>query len=269
MTIVLTVAFRARLGTVSRQALFCLVVVSLGAVVQLTLQRESPRGTCLACLGRWPLDRLVSGQVGTDVALNVALFVPFGLFATLLWKAPLRVTGVSALISLAIEITQALLGSGANDVADVAANTVGAFLGAGLAIAVLLIRDAIRTGHLDTRRLVTLVLAVVVTVGLALGLSIGGATAIQASGAQQLSTMFAGTTRADYARDEATVTAQLEAFWKANGMPTTDAHSDDSVALARFTWTFYWTTRCVTARWDLSGFTTDQGSGAQCTQQLR
>ena len=265
----LTIALRNRLGTVARRVLFFLTAASFGGILQLTLLREPPNGTCLDCLTRWPLDRLVSGSVGLDTALNIALFVPLGLFATLLWKTPLRVTGAAALISLAIEVTQPLLGSGANDLADVATNTIGALIGAGLATTVLLIRDTVTSRHLDVRRLTKLAITVAVTIGITLAISIGGANAIQASGANQLGAMFAGTTLADYKRDEGAWAPKLEAFWKANRSPTNDAYSNDHIALQRFTWTFYWTTRCVTARWDSQGFTTQLGNGSQCTQRLQ
>lgn len=265
----LTTALRTRLGNVSRRVLFFLTATSLGGILQATLLREPPIRPCLDCLTRWPLNRLISGQLGLDTALNIALFVPLGLFATLLWKTPFRITGTATLISLAIEATQPLLGNGANDLADIAANTLGAFLGAGLAATILLIRDTITNRRLDVRRLAKLTVAITITAGLALGISIGGANAIQTSGAQQLSTMFAGTTLADYKRDERVWAPKLEAFWKANRTPTNDAYSNNHDALQRFTWTFYWTTRCVTAHWDTHGFITELGNGSQCTKRLQ
>lgn len=264
----LTVALRARLGAVARRLVFFLTAVSLGGILQMTLLREPPVGSCVECLTHWPLDRLVSGQLGIDTALNVALFVPFGLFATLLWRTPWRITGVAALISLAIEITQPLLGSGANDLADIAANTLGAFVGAGLATAILLVRDTIVGRHLDLRRLATLAGAIIVTGSLAFGISVGGASTIQASAAQQLNDMFHGTKLVDYKRNQEAWAPRLQAFWEANRTPTNDAYSNSQVALQRFTWTYYWTTRCVTAHWDAEGFVTDFGSDSQCSERL-
>lgn len=265
----LTLALRHRLPTVPRRLLFLLATLSLGGILQVTLLRDPPSVACVDCLTRWPLGRLISGQLGMDTVLNIALFVPLGLFASLLWKAPFRVTGAAALLSLVIELIQPLLGVGANDLADIAANTLGALLGAGLGTAILLIRDTLVSRHLDLRRLAKLAITIIITVGLALGLSIGGANTIQASGSEQLDTMFAGTTLADYKRDEQAWAAKLEAFWKENRTPTNDAYSNNNVALQRFTWTFYWTTRCVTARWDKHGFTTETGDGSQCARRLQ
>jgi hypothetical protein len=264
-----TWALRARLGRVGRRVFFFGVVVAAGGVMLATLLREPPLGPCLECLTRWGVERFHSGRLGLDVALNIALFVPLGLFATLLWKAPFRVTGAAALFSLAVEVVQPLLGVGANDLVDLAANSLGAFVGAGAASLVLLVRDWVVTKRLPGRRAVKFAVALVVTVGALLGVSVGGANAIQASAAAQLDGLFAGTTLADRNRDERDWTAEITEFWEANRMPVGDAHADDQVVLQRFTWTYYWATRCVTARWDPAGFSAILGSGGQCVERLR
>lgn len=264
----LTFVVRARLPDTSRRVLFFLTAMSVGGILQVTLLREPPIGSCLVCLTQWRVDRLVSGQLGVDAALNVVLFVPFGLFATLLWRRPGRVIGVGALISLVVEVIQPVLGSGANDLTDIVTNTVGAAIGAGAAMVILLVRDTIATRRLDVRRCVALVGTIVLAVGVAVGISIGGATIIASDGARQLDTMFAGTTRADHQHQEDAWATRIEAFWRANHMPIADAYSDDRVALQRFTWTFYWTTRCVIARWDADGFTTEVAAGGRCGQRL-
>ncbi len=67
-----------------------------------------------------------------DVALNVALFVPIGAILTLaLRRRPLRVVGLAWAASLLVEIVQGTLLPGRTSSAvDVAANTIGAALGA-------------------------------------------------------------------------------------------------------------------------------------------
>jgi glycopeptide antibiotics resistance protein len=268
VALVVTIVFRARFRTVGRRLCFFLTAVSLSGIIRLTLLREPAQGPCLSCLTQWSADRLIAGNLANETALNIALFVPLGLFATLMWKAPFRVTGIAALISLAIEITQPLLGTGANDLTDLVANTLGAFLGAGVATAILLVRDAATSRRIDWVRLAKFAAVTVVTVGLGLGLSIGGANAIQASGTRQLEAVFAGTTLADYRHNQTAWNNKFDAFWKANRQPTNDAYEDGTVALQRFTWHFYWTTRCTIARWDSAGFTTQTGSGDDCTERL-
>lgn len=69
-----------------------------------------------------------------EVLVNVALFVPFGVYLRLLaprwrWWA---VTGVFVGASLLLETTQHLLSIGSFDISDVISNTIGGLLGVGL-----------------------------------------------------------------------------------------------------------------------------------------
>lgn len=69
-----------------------------------------------------------------DVWANLLLFIPFGLYLRLLepswswWRA----AGVLASASLALEVTQYVLGVGSSDATDVVVNTVGGLAGLGL-----------------------------------------------------------------------------------------------------------------------------------------
>jgi hypothetical protein len=63
---------------------------------------------------------------------NIALFLPLGLLATLLWRRPLLVVASCSGLSFLLEAWQAVIGRG-GDAIDVAHNTVGAALGVGLA----------------------------------------------------------------------------------------------------------------------------------------
>lgn len=129
----LTWALRQRFDRPGGRLAWFLFVVSLGVVVLATLLRESPTGPCVACLGDWQLAKVLAGAVGTDVLLNVGLFVLPAFLATLLWRAPWRVAGAALLLSLVIEIAQPILGVGANDAMDLVANTAGAAIGASAA----------------------------------------------------------------------------------------------------------------------------------------
>ena len=81
---------------------------------------------------------LPSGEAGAsapiEVMINIALFVPFGLYLGLLaptwqwWKA----AGVFVSASLVLETTQHLLSTGSFDVTDLIVNTVGGLIGVGL-----------------------------------------------------------------------------------------------------------------------------------------
>lgn len=271
-----TWAARRRLGSPSRQLLLFAVLLSLGLILSATLFREPLYGFCLSCLaepdfwGDWGLPRLADGAFGTEVRLNVALFVPLGLTATLLLKAPFRVTGVAVLLSIGIELIQPLLGVGANDLMDLAANSFGAFLGAGAAVLIRLTWDTATKRRFDRRRWAKFIAVAAITTGIVLGGSAWGANSRQLAGARQLEAMFAGSTLADHQRDrDSAWLPELEAFWKVSGMPFADGYSDEIVAQDRFTWKFYLATRCVTARWEADSFSTVLGSGSDCTQRLR
>jgi hypothetical protein len=127
---------------------------SVALVIAVTLLRDGwPTGIELGRLGEWSRngwDRLSTDPLGSQVALNVALFVPAGAAWTWLLDRPWRVLAGLVAGSFAVELVQAVLGIGAADVADVAANTVGAAVGVGVAV---LIRHASRRPA-GTRRLV-------------------------------------------------------------------------------------------------------------------
>jgi glycopeptide antibiotics resistance protein len=63
---------------------------------------------------------------------NIALFLPLGFLAAVLWRRPLLVIGSCAGFSFLLEVWQALIGRG-GDAIDVVHNTTGAVIGAGLA----------------------------------------------------------------------------------------------------------------------------------------
>lgn len=69
-----------------------------------------------------------------EVAVNFALFIPFGLYLGLL--APLRqwwtTSGAALAASLALEVAQYAFAIGSSDVTDVVVNTAGALAGLGL-----------------------------------------------------------------------------------------------------------------------------------------
>lgn len=86
--VALTHRCRGRLQSTWRRTLFFLTVLSFGVILQVTLLREPPRGTCLSRLTDWGLDRPSSGQLGVETLLKIVLFMPLGMHATLLWKTP-------------------------------------------------------------------------------------------------------------------------------------------------------------------------------------
>ncbi|HMM07182.1 MAG TPA: VanZ family protein [Clostridiales bacterium] len=78
-----------------------------------------------------PLQGSAYGQISAEVKSNVFIFIPFGIYLTMLkgnWcflKKALTMAGVS----LTFEVTQYVLAIGAADITDVIGNTLGGILG--------------------------------------------------------------------------------------------------------------------------------------------
>jgi hypothetical protein len=66
----------------------------------------------------------------TDVVLNVLLFLPLGMSLGVIGTRPLLATGIGALASAAIEITQLWIPGRQSSIHDVVTNTLGTLLGA-------------------------------------------------------------------------------------------------------------------------------------------
>jgi hypothetical protein len=260
---------RNRLPGRAQRLLGFLLLVSIGLVVVATLLREPPLGSCWACFGDWGLGRIRIGQVSTEAALNIVLFVPPAFFATLLWPAPLRVTGIAALCSLAIEVAQPLIGVGANDAMDLLANTAGALIGAGAATAVGLLRDLLVDRPVRPARVAKLAVGVAVAAAVGVGGPAWAASAWQQAATEKLEQLFAGTTLADFDRHrDTTWDARLDDLVQEWGRPTAISYRGEDKALERYTWEVYFAVRCVVAEWTPTGFTTVQLTGGACTDTL-
>jgi VanZ like family len=88
----------------------------------------------------WPQSGdLTAWMHATDGPLNVVLFVPLGFFLALLLRRPVRAALLCAVLSLGIECYQASLTSRVGAFADVVANSLGAAIGALMALLVLVV----------------------------------------------------------------------------------------------------------------------------------
>lgn len=255
-----------------RPALFFLFLVSLGLVIAVTLLREPWTGACPECLGQWHWERVLTGRVGTEVWLNVVLFVPLALFATLLWRAPWRTAGIALLLSLAIEIVQPLVGVGANDAMDLVANAAGGLIGAGSGAVLLLVADAVRRRPVGLRRVARVGLSVALGAAVLFGAPAWAASAQQTTAIERLEETFAGTTLADFDANwndgwDATLSG-LQAEWGGPARTTMIVRATDDVARVRFSWNIYFAVRCVFAEWTPDGFAAVPRSGAVCAAPL-
>lgn len=150
----------------------------------------------------WTLDAgLWSGAISPDAGwvLNLALFIPAGLFSMLAWRKPSRSIIGLALLSLAIECAQSVMGLGASDPSDLLANTAGAAIGTGLGVAfVRLGGDGSRQLRGEGRRMVLVVGASLVVVGLAGWVGLRSVADSRRSDlADELEHAFSGTTSND------------------------------------------------------------------------
>ncbi|MGC3955915.1 MAG: VanZ family protein [Propionicimonas sp.] len=243
-------------------------LVSLGLVLVVTLLREPWSGACWQCLAQWQPERVLAGRVGSEVWLNVVLFLPVACFATLLWRAPWRTAGAALLLSLTVELVQPLVGVGVNDLMDLVANTSGALIGAAAGAVVLLVGDALGRRRIGLGRIARVVLSI----GLGAAVLVGGpawaASTRQSDAVERLDQFFAGTTLADYQANHDAWDDRLFEVYRDTGGPTMVTRNTDEVARTRFTWNIYFAVRCVVAEWRPDGFAAVPGTGSTCTAPL-
>lgn len=106
----------------------------LFAAVLLPLGGKPSQGVQLVPF-RWVADSLRDGMIAFEgMALNILLFVPLGFFAKVLWRrGRTEAVALGFVVSLAIEVTQLVMGHRLFDVDDLISNTTGALVGYGLA----------------------------------------------------------------------------------------------------------------------------------------
>ncbi len=121
--------------------------VSLTVMVVATLQTRRAGG---GLLDRNPFNHLSFGRLsscyhpligpaglfdfGSQAMLNVALFIPFGVFATLAFQRASRVVVWAVLLAIALEFIQTIFDLGVCEVLDVTHNILGAVVGVGAVV---------------------------------------------------------------------------------------------------------------------------------------
>ncbi|MHC5903949.1 VanZ family protein [Streptomyces sp. S6] len=231
--------------------------VSVGLILSVTLFREgelafSPRGLLHWSSSGW---RRVSYDPfsDTEVLLNTALFVPAGLVWTLLTGRPVRVLAALSGLSLLIECVQAVTGLGANDVADLLANSAGAVLG-------VVAGKAVRR----PRRPKRVMLAAVAGATLLVGSLFVGANHRQASLERELSDRFTGTDLATYTTWEADDRLYDQVFHAASVLADGARHRGGDDVQVRYPASFFGLSRCVFVEWTRDGATVRRGAGEEC-----
>ncbi|MDR1431189.1 MAG: VanZ family protein [Propionibacteriaceae bacterium] len=252
------ILLRNRLGGKMRQLLFFLFAVSGGGVLLATLFRENARGWFWYTFFTWNFDNIVNGRMGGDSILNIFLFVPLCLTATLLWRHPFRIAGLAVVLSAAIECVQGVTGIGHNDPTDILMNSLGAFIGSWIGWVAALIGERVSGGRWDMRALARAAVSGLAAAAVCLGGSWVGVVARQSALSSALEARFANTALRDYQSWEAAGT--LDSKWQAVGPWPADAFSDDQEALVKYPARFFFVSGCVIAKWDANGFSTSATS---------
>ncbi|AEE46022.1 VanZ family protein [Cellulomonas fimi] len=135
-------ATRTPAGRPGRTALTALLVVYLALLVWVVVWKVEmpwlghPERRTLKLVPFVATAR-AGASTASEVAANVALLVPLGVYLGLLqpWRRLPWVAGVAAGTSLALEAVQYALAVGSSDVTDVVANTAGGLAGAAVVLA--------------------------------------------------------------------------------------------------------------------------------------
>lgn len=256
--------FHARTGAgPGRVAVFGVVVLSVAAIVSLTLLRFGlPQTFSLEDAVHWTPGgwrRFVSDFASSEeIRLNVALFLPAGLVLSLWSRRPLAVLGVLIVLSATIEFLQGLLGIGTADVSDLASNSVGAFLGVTAGALVLgVLHSARRRTHLATSAAM---------VALAVAAVVARPTLAQRhlnATVRDVTAQFRSRTIQDYNTWQAEGGTSLRALDVDGIYPDGIRSHVDQVTL-RYPASFFGHTQCVEAVWTARGVTAHGVTGHRC-----
>jgi VanZ like family len=212
--------------------------------------------------------------------LNVALFVPAAVVWTVVTKRPIRVAALLAAYSFGIETLQGLTGYGAADVTDLAANALGAALGAlGAAIVLRSLRTLLPDvtkpdpDELDQSRLTPgWVAGSLLATSMLIGVVFFGVQAVVARRQTQLrhevERVFAGLTIGDINEIRNPNAVGLSPFFDLVSVrPDSYQFFDDERPVeVRYPVDFLGAYRCVFVTFSNASPVFDNGSGQECTE---
>jgi hypothetical protein len=241
---------------------------TLGVILAATIFRDGwPHGLEIGHAASWSASgwrRLSTDPLhSSQIVLNVILFAPAGAAWTLLWRSGRRAVIAGVVASVVIEFAQALLAVGAADIADVAANSIGAALGAGVAVFA-----GRRVGRQIDRRTLVIVMLTALTLGVA-GVTVAGRLAAQRQRAveRELIAELTVTTRSEIDAMLSDPVAAERLFSRISVRPDGVSRTADAIEL-RYPATFLGLDRCVTITWVAAGAVVERRSGSPCTDPL-
>lgn len=108
-----------------------LLVLYLGVIIYMTLMFRENIGTIVRIRLFWSFRQMLTeDEIRTSILKNVWLFVPLGTILSVLSQHK-RILFISIVVSVVIEITQFISGTGYCDIDDVISNCIGTFIGFG------------------------------------------------------------------------------------------------------------------------------------------
>jgi hypothetical protein len=249
------------------RGLWFAALASIALIVSVTLFRNGiSTGFDLSSLAEWSTDgarRLWRDPFGSSqFVLNIVLFVPAGIAVTLLWRRPGPVWGSLVGLSVLVEALQAITGAGANDVADLVANSAGAAIGVAVAATVVRVADGRDLGSSRRARRFTIAAAIACCVAAVAGLFVG-ASVRQQRVEDRLRATFEGTVRSDI---ESMMADDSEAVFVAGGDRSNGTRNAADTIEIRYPATFLGLDRCVVVIWRDAGVEFERTSGRRCTE---
>jgi hypothetical protein len=217
----------------------------------------------------WPMDQtrqFLADPLNSDqIRLNVLLFVPAGYFLARVRRRPVVCWALLLALSLGVEVLQAVLGVGANDISDVVANALGAGLGTAAAALVSWVRPGER--RVAGRHVVgwcgAWLVVVILIVAAAQLLAEQRARHLQ----EVLTRTFAGSTLADYRRWESEDLVTARVFDVVSPRADGVEQQPDRVVV-RYPASVLGAQRCALVTWRDGGVSTAVARGATCTRFL-
>jgi hypothetical protein len=227
----------------------------------------------LGGLRRWSEDgwwRATHDPLGSmQILLNVALFVPAGLLWTVVTRRPAATMLALTATSVGVELIQAVTGLGANDAADILANTAGAALGVLAGMVAWWVRAELVGHHAGSRRWLLRAASAAGVVAIGSAAMLGGAAVRQDALATQATTAFADTDLRDVRRWERAEELP-ERVWFGALEPDVDGfvRAPDTVT-ARYPASVVAVHRCVLVVWTEDTVTIDRRAGDVCQAHVR
>jgi hypothetical protein len=199
-----------------------------------------------------------------QVLLNVGLFVPAGFLWTLVTRRPAAtMLGLSA-TSVVIELVQAVTGLGANDAADIVANSAGAAVGVLAGVFTSWVRDEFVGDRAGSRRWLSRAASAAVAVALGAAMMIGGAAQRQHALSVEASSVFAGTDLGDVRRWERSEELPDRVWFGALTREVDGFVWAPDTVTARYPASFVAVRRCVLVVWVAGTVTVERRAGSVC-----